>query len=115
MCPSTGPLLHGLLTADSTALRSCFKVRTNRSSERISVLRASSIQRWRVVTFTTTQEQKYADRMLRYLPRFSISVHNINQQRFPWPPHSSLPLPYSPRHRYTREMFLWSLLQKPPD
>jgi hypothetical protein len=32
MCPSTGPLLHGLLTADSTALRSCFKVRTNRSS-----------------------------------------------------------------------------------
>jgi hypothetical protein len=49
-CPSTGPLLHGSLTAASTALRSCFKVRTKRTSEWILVLRASSIQRWRVVT-----------------------------------------------------------------
>src|SRR5260370_11797907 len=35
MCPSTGPLLHGLLTADSTALTSCFKVPTNTTSEAI--------------------------------------------------------------------------------
>ena len=48
-CPSTGPLLHGSLTAASTALRSCFKVRTKRTSEWIPVLRAASIQRWRVV------------------------------------------------------------------
>jgi Icc-related predicted phosphoesterase len=32
MCPSTGPLLHGVVTAASTALRSCFNVRTKRSS-----------------------------------------------------------------------------------
>jgi hypothetical protein len=31
-CPSTGPLLHGSLTAASTALRSCFKVRTKRTT-----------------------------------------------------------------------------------
>ena len=37
-CPSTGPLLHGLLTAASTALRSCFKVRTMRTSEWIPVM-----------------------------------------------------------------------------
>ena len=47
-CPSTGPLLHGSLTAASTALR-CFKVRTKRTSEWIPVLRACSIQRCRVV------------------------------------------------------------------
>jgi WD40 repeat protein len=46
MCPPTGPLLHTVcLRPISTALRSCFKVRTKRSSEWIPVLRASSIQR----------------------------------------------------------------------
>lgn len=55
-CPSTGPLLHGSLTAASTALRSCFKVRTKRTSEWIPVLRAASIQRWRVVAGQPTQK-----------------------------------------------------------
>jgi hypothetical protein len=48
-CPSTGPLLHGSLTAASTALRSCFKVWTKLTSEWIPVL-PSSIQRWKVLT-----------------------------------------------------------------
>ena len=50
MCPSTGPLLHGVLTADSTAFRSCFKVRTKRTSEWMPVLRACSIQRCRAAS-----------------------------------------------------------------
>ena len=32
MCPSTGPLLHGSVTAASTAFKSCFKVWTKRFS-----------------------------------------------------------------------------------
>jgi hypothetical protein len=48
MCPSTGPLLHGSLTADFNAFRSCFKVRTKRTSEWMPVLRA--IQRCRVAS-----------------------------------------------------------------
>jgi hypothetical protein len=30
MCPSTGPLLHGSVTAASTAFKSCFRVWTKR-------------------------------------------------------------------------------------
>jgi hypothetical protein len=45
-----GPVLHRSLTAASTALRSCFKVQTKRTSEWIPLSRASPIQGWRVVT-----------------------------------------------------------------
>jgi hypothetical protein len=78
MCPSTGPLLHGSLTADSAALRACFKVRTKRTNEWIPVLRASSIQRWRVVTLPPrriarkTKNQLAHDSEARAFPLQSI-------------------------------------------
>src|SRR5260370_6274511 len=91
-CPSTGPLLHGSLTAASTALRSCFKVRTKRTSEWIPVLRACSIQRCRVVTLPPRRIARKPKTSLRMTAKpghcrlrgLTICACRLVTRRAPW-------------------------------
>src|SRR6202022_1269448 len=83
-CPSTGPLLHGSLTANSTALRSCFKVRTKRTSEWIPAFRAPSIQRRRVVPLPPTQDRsKTKNQLAHHSKARALPLESVNDLRLP--------------------------------